>query len=68
MSSVYRPSKPIVLTLAAAAWRRCDIAERLGLTEGTVKWYLQQIYHKLGVNRRALAVDKARRFGIINAG
>jgi len=59
------PREIDVLTLAAAAWRNCDIAERLGLTEGTVKWYLQQIYDKLGVRRRALAVDKARRFGII---
>ena len=54
-----------MLTLASSAWRNRDIADRLGLTEGTVKWYLQQIYDKLGVRKRSLAVDKARRFGII---
>ena len=62
------PREIDVLTLAAAAWRRSDIAERLGLTEGTVKWYLQQIYQKLGVGKRAHAVDKARRFGLIPPG
>jgi LuxR family maltose regulon positive regulatory protein len=61
------PREIDVLTLASNAWGNRDIADRLGLTEGTVKWYLQQIYDKLGVRKRALAVDKARRFGIIGS-
>lgn len=47
----------------AEAWSR----RVLGLTEGTVKWYLQQVFDKLGVRKRSLAVDRARRFGIIHA-
>jgi len=61
------PREIDVLALVAAAWRNQDIANRLGLTEGTVKWYLQQIFDKLGVRKRSLAVDRARRFGIIHA-
>jgi LuxR family maltose regulon positive regulatory protein len=59
------PREIDILGLAAGAWRNQDIAMQLGLTEGTVKWYMQQIYDKLGVRKRSLAVDRARRFGII---
>jgi LuxR family maltose regulon positive regulatory protein len=41
------------------------IGEVMGMTEGTVKWYLQQVYDKLGVRRRHLALDKARRLGLV---
>jgi len=61
------PREIDVLSLVAASWRNQDIAQRLGLTEGTVKWYLQQVFDKLGVRKRSLAVDRARRFGIIHA-
>lgn len=37
----------------------------MGMTESTVKWYLQQVYDKLGVRRRHLALDKAQRIGLI---
>jgi|GEM_PF-1319339 len=60
------PREIDVLTLASSAWRNCDIADRLGLTETTVKWHFQQIYGKLGVRKRSLAVDRARRFGLIS--
>lgn len=43
-----------------------EIADRLGLTEGSVKWYLQQIYGKLGVRRRLSALDKARALGYLS--
>jgi LuxR family maltose regulon positive regulatory protein len=42
-----------------------EIADRLGLTEGSVKWYMQQIYSKLGVRRRLRAVEKARALGYV---
>lgn len=42
-----------------------EIGEVMGMTEGTVKWYLQQVYDKLGVRRRHLALDKARRLGLV---
>ncbi len=41
-----------------------SIARHLGLTEPTVKFHLKNIYAKLGVNKRALAVSVARRHGL----
>ncbi|MDQ7747283.1 LuxR C-terminal-related transcriptional regulator [Hydrogenophaga pseudoflava] len=43
-----------------------EIGDRLGLTEGSVKWYMQQIYDKLGVRRRLGALEKARALGYVN--
>ena len=40
------------------------IARYLGLSESTVKFHLKNIYAKLGVNKRALAVAVARRHGL----
>lgn len=42
-----------------------EIADQLGLTEGSVKWYMQQIYGKLGVRRRQRAVEKGRSLGYV---
>lgn len=53
-----------ILTLVSGGLRNREIGDRLGLTEGTVKWYMQQIYDKLGVRRRPQAVTRARQFGI----
>ena len=64
-TAVLNPKEIDVLALAAKGWRNQDIGARLGLTEATVKWYLHQSYEKLGVNKRSLAADKARRFGLI---
>src|SRR5262249_44161949 len=55
-----------VLALVGQGWRNHDIRARLGMTEGTVKWYLHQIYEKLGVSKRAHAADEARRIGLID--
>ena len=54
-----------VMKLVAAGFSNKEIGNRLGLTEGVVKWYLQRAFEKLGVRRRSLAVLKARKFGII---
>jgi predicted ATPase/DNA-binding CsgD family transcriptional regulator len=43
-----------------------DIAEALFLSTGTVKWYLSQIYSKLGVNSRTQAVARAREMQLIS--
>ena len=43
-----------------------EIGDRMGLTEGSVKWYMQQIYDKLGVRRRLGALEKARTLGYVN--
>ncbi|WP_150293471.1 LuxR C-terminal-related transcriptional regulator [Sphingobium estronivorans] len=53
-----------ILTMVAGGLRNREIGERLGLTEGTVKWYLQQVYDKLGVRRRSQAALRAKRMGL----
>lgn len=55
-----------VLNLAASRMSNREIGDILGLTEGSVKWYLQQIYDKIGVRRRSEASVKARRLGLIS--
>ncbi|QLC26501.1 AAA family ATPase [Parasphingopyxis algicola] len=54
-----------ILLMISTGMMNKEIAEDLGLTLGTVKWYLQQIYGKMGVNRRSEAVFKARQLGLI---
>lgn len=54
-----------ILRLVAAGMSNADISANLYLTVGTVKWYLTQIFGKLGVNRRTEAVAKARQIGLI---
>lgn len=54
-----------VLTMVGAGLRNKEIGNRLGLTEGTVKWYMQQVYDKLGVRRRPQTVIKARQLGLM---
>ena len=54
-----------ILRLVSIGLRNRDIGERVGMTEGSVKWYLHQIYEKMGVSKRADAVALARRLGLI---
>ena len=54
-----------ILRLAAAGRANKDIARVLGMTEGTVKWYMQQVFAKLDVRRRSLAVQRAREFDLL---
>ncbi len=54
-----------ILTMVSGGLRNREIGDRLGLTEGTVKWYMQQIYDKLGVRRRPQAVLRARQLGVL---
>lgn len=54
-----------IVGLVGAGLRNREIGNRLGLTEGTVKWYMQQIYDKLGVRRRAQVVARARQLGLL---
>jgi LuxR family maltose regulon positive regulatory protein len=55
-----------ILKLAGGGMLNKRISERLGLTEGTVKWYLQQVFDKLGVRERGRAAAKARQLGLIS--
>lgn len=54
-----------VLTLVADGLSNRDIAERLYLTEGTVKSHLVRIYTKLDVESRTAAVAAASALGLI---
>ena len=54
-----------ILRMVGGGLRNREVGNRLGLTEGTVKWYMQQIYDKLGVRRRPQAVMRARQLGIL---
>lgn len=54
-----------ILTMVGSGMLNREIGEKLGMTEGSVKWYLQQIYNKIGVRRRSQAVERARQFGLI---
>jgi LuxR family maltose regulon positive regulatory protein len=65
------PSEPLnpreleIVELVASGMSNRGIAERLGLTEGTVKWHLHRIFDKVGARRRTQVVYCARRFGLI---
>jgi LuxR family maltose regulon positive regulatory protein len=54
-----------ILQLVALGLSNTEIGKRLGLTEASVKWYLQRLFDKLDVRRRTMAVVKARRFGLL---
>jgi LuxR family maltose regulon positive regulatory protein len=54
-----------ILGMAGDGMLNRQIGEQLGLTEGTVKWYLQQVYDKIGVRSRKQAFQRARRLGLI---
>ena len=55
-----------ILVLAGSGMLNKRISQRLGLTEGTVKWYLQQVFDKLGVRDRGRAAARARQLGLIS--
>jgi LuxR family maltose regulon positive regulatory protein len=54
-----------ILEMVAMGLLNREIGGKLGMTEGSVKWYLQQIYDKIGVRRRTQAADRARQLGIL---
>ena len=54
-----------ILTLLAEGLSNREIGERLYISVGTVKWYNQQIYDKLGVKSRDAAIRVAREQGYL---
>src|SRR5215216_5970526 len=42
-----------------------EIAEELMLSLNTVKWYARQIYSKLGVDNRRMAVRRGQQLGLL---
>lgn len=43
-----------------------EVASRLGISEGTVKWHLKNLYSKLGVSSRTQALKRASSLKLIN--
>ena len=61
----FSPKEREILSLVGSGMRNREVAQKLGMTEGSVKWYMQQVYDKIGTRRRLQAVERARRFGMI---
>jgi predicted ATPase/DNA-binding CsgD family transcriptional regulator len=55
-----------ILGLLAEGLSDKEIAARLFLTRGTIKWHNRQIYAKLGVTSRAQAVVRAKQRGLLD--
>ncbi|HEY0061321.1 MAG TPA: LuxR C-terminal-related transcriptional regulator [Telluria sp.] len=54
-----------VLMLAASGLGNRDVAARLYLSEGTIKWHLHNVYEKLAVRNRSSAISVARTMQLI---
>ena len=59
------PREKDVLALLADGYRNREIAERLGISEHTVKFHLAAIFGKLGASTRTEAVRKGMKLGLI---
>ena len=53
------PRQKDLLRLVAAGHTNTQIARRLGISEGTVRTHLENIYQRLQVSSRAAAVTRA---------
>jgi DNA-binding NarL/FixJ family response regulator len=54
------PREREILELLAQGFPNKEIADRLGLTDGTVRWHLRHVYNKLHVRSRTEAALKFR--------
>ncbi len=55
-----------LLRAVAAGDRNRELAERFGLSENTVKWYLKGLYGKLAARNRAEAIAHARKLDLLD--
>lgn len=60
------PREQDVLNCIGRDMTNRQIAEELIFALSTVKWYVRQIYKKLGVENREEAIDRANRLGLIS--
>ncbi len=56
-----------LLAMLAHGLSNVEIADRLAVTEGTVKWHLHNLYGKLGVRNRTGALREAKSRGLLAA-
>jgi predicted ATPase/DNA-binding CsgD family transcriptional regulator len=54
-----------ILALLAQGYTAPEIAQQLTLALSTVKWYVQQVYGKLGVNNKQRAIIRAGELGLL---
>ncbi|MEM7344990.1 MAG: LuxR C-terminal-related transcriptional regulator, partial [Chloroflexota bacterium] len=54
-----------ILALIAAGLKNKEIADQLFISLNTVLYHIKNIYGKLGVNKRALAISKAKDLGLL---
>src|SRR5919197_6456807 len=54
-----------ILGLLAQGYSAPEIAQLLTLALSTVKWYVQQVYGKLGVNNKQQAILRAGELGLL---
>jgi DNA-binding NarL/FixJ family response regulator len=54
------PREREILELLAEGFPNKQIASRMGVTDGTVRWHLRHVYHKLHVRSRTEAALKFR--------
>ena len=59
------PREREILDCLGHAMSNRQIAEHLTVSLNTVKWYVRQIYNKLGVDNREEAVGRARRLELL---
>jgi predicted ATPase/DNA-binding CsgD family transcriptional regulator len=57
-----------ILQYIAEGWTNREIADELFISVNTVRWYNKQIYSKLGVHSRTLAIARARELGLLSLG
>jgi predicted ATPase/DNA-binding NarL/FixJ family response regulator len=55
-----------ILQLSADGLNSREIADRLVLSVGTIRWYLKQIYSKLDAHSRSQAIANARSLGLLS--
>src|SRR5258706_8563063 len=56
-----------ILGLLAQGLSAPEIAKKLSLAVSSVKWYIQQVYGKLGVNSKQKALVRAGELGLLAA-
>ena len=67
LSEAFKPRELEILRLIADGLTNQEISEQLFIAVTTVRWYNKNIYSKLGVHSRTLAVAHARELGLLEA-